>query len=254
MTVKKPDMIEKFIPKNKYSRPGTKRKKTTKIAWHYTGQAEVKAINTVKYFTNVVGSGYKVNGKNIYASSHFVVGLDGEIYYIVPVGEVAYTTNQANSYSIGVECATTGKDDHYTDAEYKAMVKLGAWLATEYNLDPREDFIRHYDVTGKICPRYFVNNKKAWEQFKLDCYNAMHTAQIKNNVDYNSKAKVVCDKALNVRKARPEGNKLAEVIDSITDSTIVTLGYVINNWGSIYYLKDGVIRSGFVNVKYLELL
>ena len=51
------------------------------------------------------------------------------------------------------------------------MVKLGAWLAQYYGLDPRKDFIRHYDVTRKICPRYFVNHKDKWNQFKLDCYN-----------------------------------------------------------------------------------
>ena len=28
--------------------------------------------------------------------------------------------------------------------------------------------IRHYDVTGKECPRYFVQNPQAWEQFLAD--------------------------------------------------------------------------------------
>ena len=28
--------------------------------------------------------------------------------------------------------------------------------------------IRHYDVTGKICPKYFVEHEDAWEQFKAD--------------------------------------------------------------------------------------
>ena len=172
--IEKPIVIEQFIKKNVFSRPGTKRSKTTKIAWHFTGQHDVAAKNTVSYFSNVVANGYKVNGKYIYASSHYVMGLEGEIYYIVPETEIAYTTNSANAYSIGVECATTGVDDHYTDEEYKSMVKLGAYLACKYKLDPRKDFIRHYDVTRKICPRYFVNNVKAWEQFKLDCYNYLN--------------------------------------------------------------------------------
>ena len=25
-----------------------------------------------------------------------------------------------------------------------------------------------YDVTGKICPKYFVEHEDAWEQFKAD--------------------------------------------------------------------------------------
>ena len=28
--------------------------------------------------------------------------------------------------------------------------------------------IRHYDVTEKICPKYFVDHPDAWEQFKKD--------------------------------------------------------------------------------------
>ena len=163
MAVSKPTMIKKFHSVSKYHRPTTKRTKTTKIAWHYTGQAECPAINTWRYFEN----------NNVYASAHFICGLDGEIYYSVPMDEIAYTTNDANKYSIGIECATTGSNDHYSDKEYVAMVKLGAWLAQEYNLDPRKDFIMHYNVTGKICPRYFVNNPKKWTQFKLDCYNYM---------------------------------------------------------------------------------
>ena len=30
------------------------------------------------------------------------------------------------------------------------------------------DVIRHYDVTGKICPKYFVENEDAWRKFKSD--------------------------------------------------------------------------------------
>ena len=121
----------------------------------------MSALNTWKYFNN----------HNVYASAHFIVGLEGEIYYAVPVDEVAYTSNSANSYSIGIECATVGSNDHYSDAEYVSMVQLGAYLCDLYGLDPRTDFIRHYDITEKVCPRYFVNNKSKWEQFKNDCYN-----------------------------------------------------------------------------------
>ena len=28
--------------------------------------------------------------------------------------------------------------------------------------------IRHYDITGKDCPKYFVENEAAWETFRSD--------------------------------------------------------------------------------------
>ena len=176
MTVKKPTMIKKTPAKiSKYIAGGT-RSKTTKIAWHYTGLHDVKGINTINNWFNSINRGYKQNGKYLYASAHFVMDLDGAIYEYVPMKRIAWTTNAANYYSIGIECATTGSDDHYSDKEYVSMVKLGAWLAQYYGLDPRKDFIRHTDVVGrayKICPKYFVDHEDKWNQFKLDCYNYM---------------------------------------------------------------------------------
>ena len=169
MTVSKPKMINVTTPLGKYATSGKKRAKTTKIAWHYTGKADCSGKNTVYNWFLPIAQG-KIKS---YASAHFVCDLDGTIYSMISMPYVAYTTNSANSYSIGIECATTGSDDHYTDKEYVSMVKLGAWLAQYYGLDPRNDFIRHYDVTKKVCPRYFVNNSAKWKQFKLDCYNYM---------------------------------------------------------------------------------
>ena len=275
--VQKPEMIEKFMKINKYGRPGTKRRRTTKIAWHFTGQHDVSAKNTVSYFSNVVANGYRVNGRYIYASSHLVMGLEGEIYHIIPFNEIAYTTNSANAYSVGVECATTGSDDHYTDKEYVSMIKTGAWLAKLYGLDPRKDFIRHYDVTGKICPRYFVNHKSQWEQFKLDCYNYMigklKESNIRNCTNgkgnsvigeekvvdktiedkkaYNVQARVINCTTLNVRNARPDKNgNLGKVKFALKKGEIVTIGYSLNGWVSVYTDTD----YGFVNKKYLEII
>ena len=42
---------------------------------------------------------------------------------------------------------------------------VAASLMKKYNI-PIENVIRHYDVTGKICPEPFVNNKSAWANFK----------------------------------------------------------------------------------------
>ena len=58
----------------------------------------------------------------------------------------------------------TGK---FTDETYATLVHLVAWLQGRYGLEA-EDIIRHYDVTGKICPKYYVENPDAWDQFISD--------------------------------------------------------------------------------------
>lgn len=171
--MKKPTIIEKWQKKNKYGRPGVALV-TKKIAIHYTGKADVGGDKTVSYFNNVVANGYKVNNKYIYASSHYVIGLEGEIYQLIPTNEICYATNSANSYAIAVEVATTGDDNHYTDATYKSMVHLCAWLCDYKGLDCKNDIITHTDVVGKnykLCPIYMVKNPDKMQQFKLDCAN-----------------------------------------------------------------------------------
>ena len=173
MTIKKPPITEKWQKKNKYGRPGIPLV-AKKVAIHFTGKAGVKGINTVNYFNNVVANGYKVNGKYIYASAHYVIDLDGTIYQLIPTDEKCYATNSANAYAIAIEVATIGEDNHYTDKTYRSMVWLCAWLCQYKGLDCKEDIITHTDVVGKeykLCPIYMVKNPSKMKQFKLDCYN-----------------------------------------------------------------------------------
>ena len=169
----KPKIIEKWQKRNRFGRPGTTLI-TKKIAIHYTGQADVEGWRTVSYFNNVVANGYKVNGKYIYASSHYVIDLDGTIFQLIPTSEQCYATNSANKYAIAIEVATTGEDNHYTDETYKSMVHLCAWLCQYKGLDCKTDIITHTDVVGKaykLCPIYMVKNPHKMTQFKTDCHN-----------------------------------------------------------------------------------
>lgn len=256
MSYNKPTIVDKTPKLTKYNNGG-KRSKTTKIAWHYTGMAGAKAINTINNWFNAITNGYKQNGKYLYASSHYLCDLDGTIYSYIPENYIAYTTNQANSYSIGIECATIGSDDHYPDVEYKSMVKLGAYLADKYNLDPRKDFIRHYDVTGKICPRYFVNNIKAWNRFKQDCYDELHSndnivnkLENKKSYDFKTTCKVTAKSGLNIRDSRPTNETLGKKLFTVPYGKTLTVGYVLNDWAYINY--NG--KYGFANINYLQIV
>ena len=54
------------------------------------------------------------------------------------------------------------------------MVQLTAWLCEKFSLT-EEDVIRHYDITGKICPKYFVENEEAWQAFLQDVQDWIDT-------------------------------------------------------------------------------
>ena len=100
-------------------------------------------------------------------SANYVVGMEGEIIHCVPDDEVAYASNKMNSYSISIENCHPDETGKFTDETYASLVHLVAYLSEKYGLD-REHIIRHYDVTGKDCPKYFVENEDAWEKFLDD--------------------------------------------------------------------------------------
>ena len=57
-----------------------------------------------------------------------------------------------------------------------SLLRLTAWLCEEFDLAPA-DVIRHYDVTGKICPKYYVDHPEAWEDFR----SALRAARTQEN-------------------------------------------------------------------------
>ncbi len=148
---------------NEYSRPGTELETVSGIVVHYVGNPGTTAQANRNYFEGLSETG------ETHASSHFVIGLEGEIIQCVPLDEIAYCSNDRNSDTISIECCHPGEDGAFTQETYDSLVKLVAFLTDYYDLG-RDEVIRHYDVTGKLCPLYYVEHEDAWEQFKDDVF------------------------------------------------------------------------------------
>ncbi|MCI8308600.1 MAG: N-acetylmuramoyl-L-alanine amidase [Lachnospiraceae bacterium] len=157
-------LIEDFLTPNEYSRPQKPLKKVKGIVVHYTANPGTDAKANRDYF-----EGLSVSGAT-YASSHFVIGLDGTIIQCIPLNEIAYASNDRNDDTISIECCHQKKNGKFTEETYNSLVRLTAWLCGEYDVSEK-DIIRHYDVTGKLCPKYFVKHEDKWAQFKDDVKN-----------------------------------------------------------------------------------
>lgn len=149
---------------NDYSRPGIERSEINGIVIHYTANPGSTAKQNRDYFEGLKDS------KITKASAHFIVGIDGEIIQCIPTAEIAYASNSRNSDTISIECCHPDETGEFTEATYDSLVELVAWLCGKFSLET-EDIIRHYDVTGKACPLYFVEHEDAWETFKQDVQN-----------------------------------------------------------------------------------
>lgn len=162
----RPEIDVQLLTVNKYSRPGTETERIRGIVIHYTANPGSTAMQNRNYF-----EGLKDSGETM-ASSHFIVGLEGEIVQCIPTWEVAYASNERNSDTVSVETCHWSEDGSYTDETYESLVELTAWLCKKFDLT-EDDVIRHYDVTGKNCPKYFVEHEEEWETFKKEVKNAL---------------------------------------------------------------------------------
>ena len=127
------------------------------------------------------GTGISIdyNGKNRKASAHYFVDSDS-ITQSVPDNYVAWSVGGAkykgaggrlhnkctNNNSISIElCDDVKNGVVYPSAKtIQNALELTALLMKKYNI-PKENVIRHYDVTGKHCPAYWVDDKKWKSEF-----------------------------------------------------------------------------------------
>ena len=159
-TPQTPDWVTvELLPVNPYSRPGIPLEQVNGIVIHYVGNPGTTAAQNHSYFENLAQTG------ETYASSHFLVGLEGEVIQNVPLDEIAYCSNQRNEDTISIECCHPDDSGAFNQATYDSLVRLTRWLMEAYDLDT-DQVIRHYDVNGKLCPLYFVENESQWSQFK----------------------------------------------------------------------------------------
>lgn len=172
--------IEKLLTPYNFSKGSTERIKY--IVIHYVGALGGAEANC-RYYA----------GRYIGASAHYYVGFDGEIWQSVEDKNVAWHCGAKsykhakcrNSNSIGIELcvrnkgsrAADSKDWYFEDATVTSAIALVRYLMEKYGVDVGH-ILRHYDVTGKICPNPYVYNHTAhtWDAFLAAAGRQLQTA------------------------------------------------------------------------------
>ena len=264
---------EMFLTPNKYSRPQIPLKEVKKIAVHYVGNPNTSALANRNYFENC-----KEGGR--YVSSHYIVGLKGEVIQCIPTDEWSYCTNQANGYSISIECCHPKSDGIFNDSTYVSLCELCAMLLKKFNLTTN-DLIRHYQITGKQCPIHWCPTKyqseavatARWNRFKQDVQTVMDGGKVtrNNTVDITEASikgniakpignppspttstlpyhvRIVDKSGLNIRRGAGITNPIVACANYNEIYTIVDEVQVGNSkWGLLKSYKNG--RNGWINV------
>lgn len=151
------------IPCNPKNYGGIRTQKVEYIVIHYTANDGDTDANNGNYFkNNVVG-----------ASAHWFVD-DDSATLSVPENRIAWHCGALsykhprcrNGNSIGIEiCDDVRNGVIYPSAKTIAnAIELTKQLMKKYNV-PAENVIRHYDVMGKKCPAYWVDDAKWRSEF-----------------------------------------------------------------------------------------
>lgn len=230
-----------------HNRPGTKRTKTTAIAIHWVGNPGSSAMANRNYFNTTERA----------VSSNYIVGLSGEIICCIPDEEISWCTNQANSYTVSIENCHPDATGKFNDATYNSLVELTANLCRKYGLNPQKGgVIRHFDVTGKICPKWFVPKKQGgtdtdsaanWLKFQADIAARMGSrtsSSSSTEADTGSTYLVkITASALNIRAGAGTSYKIT---GCIRDKGTYTIVQTSGNWGK---LKSG---AGWICLNYTK--
>ncbi len=165
------NITKKLLTPNKYSRPQKPLKPIKGVVIHYIG-VNGQVPDTVRNWWESLK-----DGRHGYASCHYIVGHTGDIMQVLPESEMAYHVgadhytkeayNRLSSYpnncTIGIEMCHYAEG--FTDDTLNASAHLAKALLDKYGLDSN-DLYRHYDITNKLCPKFFVEDEVQWQMFK----------------------------------------------------------------------------------------
>jgi N-acetylmuramoyl-L-alanine amidase len=155
------------MPCNQVNHGGKRCKKIDFIVVHYTAGKNDKATDDGEYFS---GADTGKTSAHYFVDETTTVQSVADEFVAYHCGGVSQYRHPRcrNSNSLGVEICCK-----YTDGVYyfaTAAMDRAAWLVWElmqkYDI-LIENVVRHYDVTGKICPAPFVGEgKMLWNLFR----------------------------------------------------------------------------------------
>ena len=203
---------------------GTKRGGTIEwLVMHYTANDGDSDTSNGKYFQQPL---------NPVASAHFFVDDDSitisvpEDYVAFHCGAYHYTHPFCRNYnSIGIEMCDAKRDGKVmaTAKTIANAADLAAMLCEKYNI-PVDHIIRHYDVTGKLCPKYWVDDPDGIVRFRKLVKEAGEMVE--------TSRMIVDGKEVPVERILKNGTNYVKIRD-----VAAALGLEVGNQGNVAVLR-----------------
>jgi N-acetylmuramoyl-L-alanine amidase CwlA len=186
------NIVDAYLTKGKPCRPGTPIKPIG-ILIHYVGNPGTSAMNNRNYFENNT------------SSSHYIVGLNGEVLRLIPEDELSNSAGKAyapkyedmakvnNKLYISIEVCHNDASGRFSEKTINALMELVQDICKRRGFKSN-DVLRHYDRTGKSCPLYYVNHPEEWTRLRELCTVGTETTV---NVNVDGKVQAIPAKLIN---------------------------------------------------------
>ena len=193
------------------------------LVMHYTANDGDSDTSNGKYFQKPL---------NPVASAHFFVDDDSitisvpEDYVAFHCGAYHYTQPFCRNYnSIGIEMCDAKRDGRVmaTAKTIDNAADLAAMLCEKYNI-PVDHIIRHYDVTGKLCPKYWVDDPDGIVRFRKLVKEAGEMVE--------TSRMIVDGKEVPVERILKNGTNYVKIRD-----VAAALGLEVGNQGNVAVLR-----------------
>lgn len=161
--------------------PSTLPRNVSYIVLHHTGGTPKTTAKDVVDWILLEGGGKR-------ASFHYLIDMEGNVYYIVDENRVAWHAGcstdcidrekfkNINTQSIGIEMINPGtKDAKFTDAQYTRLSSLIAQIAARHNI-PVDDahILAHYEISDK---KYDPSPNFDWAKIGLSGHQRYYAAR-----------------------------------------------------------------------------
>jgi N-acetylmuramoyl-L-alanine amidase len=231
---------EMYLKVNPYTNPDIANTEVRGVVWHYTASQGATAENIAKYF-----NGTCIVNKR-YASAHDVIDAK-EVINMIKYNRIAYHAHDrnrqrldrrrygsnANFTTLGVELCID-KNGKLQKETYALAVLHGAFLMKKFNLNPIEHNYRHFDVTGKNCPAFWISDPTEFEKFKQDIVIAMKQSEVVKPVKPTPKPKPVSEKytlPIGIVKLGDRGEKVKQLQTALNAAKFKLKGKVDGIFG-----------------------
>jgi hypothetical protein len=188
-------MIKKMhLPKNQFSNPGMPIDEFRACVFHYPISIKCSGERLFRYFKSLKDQNPHDDIKDTYVSTQYGITPKG-IYEYIKLGDVAYsvgaplyteeakrlfpdhTTNKydkdhghymtPNYITVNAEMYQIDKEGTHDKETLDHGINWAVYIHMCFRTEPTPQTIqRHFDITGKICPRMFVKDQRKWNDYK----------------------------------------------------------------------------------------